>query len=34
LRRLEKAKEELSNLVHRELLELFIYDVIAETIIV
>jgi len=30
LRRLEKAKGELSNLVHRELLELFIYDVIAE----
>jgi len=30
LRRLEKAKGELSSPVHRELLELFIYDVIAE----
>jgi len=34
LRRLKKAKEALSNLVHRELLELFIYDVIAEAIII
>jgi len=30
LRRLAKAKEELSSPVHKELLELFIYDVIAE----